>query len=132
MDVSLLCGLYTMSRLCRIQFVCSSPSRVIRNGTFSSSIASQRLNNSNKYRSQFSTSSHRPLMDLVGFSEEILTVHDAISQICSKFPNTYWEEHGQKEQDPKEFHAAKEGWLHFSLSNLEPYAREMSHLVCFH
>ena len=52
-------------------------------------------------------------MDLVGFSEEILTVHDAISQICSKFPNTYWEEHGQKEQDPKEFHAAKEGWLYF-------------------
>lgn len=56
-------------------------------------------------------------MDLTGFPEESLTVRDAISQICSKFPNTYWQELDQKEQDPVEFHAAlaKDGWLGIAL-----------------
>ncbi|KAH8421667.1 Transcription factor, partial [Colletotrichum scovillei] len=39
------------------------------------------------------------------------------SQVCSEFPNTYWQEHDQYEQDPKEFHAAlaKDGWLGIAL-----------------
>ncbi|PKY04964.1 acyl-CoA dehydrogenase NM domain-like protein, partial [Aspergillus campestris IBT 28561] len=56
-------------------------------------------------------------MDLTGFSEEQLTVRDAISGICSRFPNTYWQERDQNELDPKEFHAAlaKDGWLGIAL-----------------
>lgn len=65
----------------------------------------------------FSTTVQRPLMDLTGFSEEQLTVRDAISGICSRFPNTYWQERDQNELDPKEFHAAlaKDGWLGIAL-----------------
>ncbi|KAG2414711.1 hypothetical protein HFD88_003903 [Aspergillus terreus] len=68
-------------------------------------------------KSQFSTTTKRPLMELAGFTEEQLTVREAISAICSKFPNTYWQEHDQNEQDPKEFHAAlaKDGWLGIAL-----------------
>ncbi|KAF4221728.1 hypothetical protein CNMCM5878_008188 [Aspergillus fumigatiaffinis] len=68
-------------------------------------------------RSRFSTSACRPLMELTGFTEEQLTVRDAISAITSKFPNTYWQECDQNERDPKEFHAAlaKDGWLGIAL-----------------
>ncbi|KAH1958585.1 hypothetical protein KXW32_008088 [Aspergillus fumigatus] len=68
-------------------------------------------------RSRFSTSARRPLMELTGFTEEQLTVRDAISAITSKFPNTYWQECDQNERDPKEFHAAlaKDGWLGIAL-----------------
>lgn len=56
-------------------------------------------------------------MEMTGFSEEQLTVKEAISHICSKFPNTYWQECDQQERDPKEFHAAlaKDGWLGIAL-----------------
>lgn len=56
-------------------------------------------------------------MDMAGFTETQLMVEDAVSQICSQFPNTYWQEHDQQEQDPKEFHAAlaKDGWLGIAL-----------------
>lgn len=56
-------------------------------------------------------------MEMTGFTEEQLTVREAISQICSKFPNTYWQERDQQEKDPKEFHAAlaKDGWLGIAL-----------------
>lgn len=68
-------------------------------------------------KSPFSTSAHRSLMDLAGFSDEQLTVKEAISNICSQFPNTYWQERDQQERDPKEFHAAlaKDGWLGIAL-----------------
>lgn len=46
-------------------------------------------------------------MDTTSFTDTQLTVRDAVSQICTQFPNTYWQEHDQNEQDPKEFHA---GW----------------------
>jgi acyl-CoA dehydrogenase len=54
---------------------------------------------------------------MTGFTEEQLTVREAISNICSKFPNTYWQERDQQEKDPKEFHAAlaKDGWLGIAL-----------------
>lgn len=56
-------------------------------------------------------------MEMTGFTEEQLTVRDAVAHICSKFPNTYWQEHDQLEQDPKEFHAvmAQNGWLGVAL-----------------
>ncbi|RMJ21636.1 acyl-CoA dehydrogenase, partial [Aspergillus sp. HF37] len=65
----------------------------------------------------FSTSPPRHLMDLTGFSDEQLTVKEAISHICSRFPNTYWQERDQQERDPKEFHAAlaRDGWLGIAL-----------------
>ncbi|KAL2825545.1 acyl-CoA dehydrogenase/oxidase [Aspergillus pseudoustus] len=68
-------------------------------------------------RRLFSTSPRRPLMDLTGFTENQLTVRDAISTICANFPNTYWQECDQQERDPKEFHAAlaKDGWLGIAL-----------------
>ncbi|POR31009.1 hypothetical protein TPAR_08802 [Tolypocladium paradoxum] len=69
-------------------------------------------------RSQaFSTSSPRRLMETTGFTENQLTVREAISQVCSQFPNTYWQEHDQTETDPTEFHAAlaEDGWLGIAL-----------------
>jgi acyl-CoA dehydrogenase len=56
-------------------------------------------------------------MDLTGFTSEQLTVRDGVSQICSQFPSTYWQECDQQERDPKEFHAAlaRDGWLGIAL-----------------
>lgn len=68
-------------------------------------------------RAAFSTSGRRDIMGMTGFTEEQLTVREAISHICSKIPNTYWQERDQQEKDPKEFHAAlaKDGWLGIAL-----------------
>ncbi|KIN03372.1 hypothetical protein OIDMADRAFT_117564 [Oidiodendron maius Zn] len=65
----------------------------------------------------FSASVSRSIMGMAGFSDAQLTVQEAISQVCSQFPNTYWQELDQNEQDPKEFHAAmaKDGWLGIAL-----------------
>ncbi|KIL90005.1 hypothetical protein FAVG1_06743 [Fusarium avenaceum] len=65
----------------------------------------------------FSTTPTRHLMSMAGFTENQLMVRNAVSQICSEFPNTYWQEHDQEEKDPKEFHAAlaKAGWLGIAL-----------------
>lgn len=54
---------------------------------------------------------------MAGFTENQLMVREAVSQVCSEFPNTYWQEHDQEEKDPKEFHAAlaKDGWLGIAL-----------------
>lgn len=59
----------------------------------------------------------RELMDLSGFTEKQLTVREAVSQVCSQFPSSYWRECDQEERDPKEFHAAlaKDGWLGIAL-----------------
>lgn len=56
-------------------------------------------------------------MEMTGFTEEQLTVRDAIQKICAQFPNEYWQEHDQTETDPKELHAAlaKDGWLGIAL-----------------
>ncbi|KAJ6545825.1 acyl-CoA dehydrogenase/oxidase [Mycena vulgaris] len=68
--------------------------------------------------SGFSTSAPRHLMGMMDFTETQLTVREAVAAVCSKFPNTYWQEHDQNEQDPTEFHAAlaKDGWLGIALS----------------
>ncbi|KAK4171147.1 acyl-CoA dehydrogenase/oxidase [Triangularia setosa] len=68
-------------------------------------------------RHLFSTSARCTLMSTTGFTETQLTVREAVAQVCSEFPNTYWQEHDQNEQDPKEFHAAmaRDGWLGIAL-----------------
>ncbi|KAK2057123.1 acyl-CoA dehydrogenase domain-containing protein [Colletotrichum caudatum] len=65
----------------------------------------------------FSTFPGYNMMEMTGFTENQLTVREAVGQVCSEFPNTYWQEHDQNEQDPKEFHAAlaKDGWLGIAL-----------------
>ncbi|TGJ88131.1 hypothetical protein E0Z10_g651 [Xylaria hypoxylon] len=56
-------------------------------------------------------------MEMTGFTENQLTVREAVGAVCSRFPNTYWQERDQTEQDPKDFHAAmaKDGWLGIAL-----------------
>jgi acyl-CoA dehydrogenase len=56
-------------------------------------------------------------MEMSGFTEEQLTVRDAIQKICAQFPNEYWQQHDQTETDPKELHAAlaADGWLGIAL-----------------
>ncbi|KAK8076406.1 hypothetical protein PG994_003678 [Apiospora phragmitis] len=56
-------------------------------------------------------------METTGFTENQMTVREAVATLCAKFPNSYWQEHDQNEQDPKEFHAAlaKDGWLGIAL-----------------
>ncbi|KAI3337432.1 putative acyl-CoA dehydrogenase [Xylariaceae sp. AK1471] len=65
----------------------------------------------------FSTTPCRKIMEMSGFSENQLTVREAVSAVCSRFPNTYWQERDQNEQDPEDFHAAlaKDGWLGIAL-----------------
>ncbi|KAF1940215.1 acyl-CoA dehydrogenase NM domain-like protein [Clathrospora elynae] len=57
------------------------------------------------------------IMETTGFTETQLTVREAIFAVCSKFPNTYWQEHDESATDPKDFHAAlaKDGWLGVAL-----------------
>ncbi|KAM7195942.1 acyl-CoA dehydrogenase fadE12 [Naviculisporaceae sp. PSN 640] len=56
-------------------------------------------------------------MSTTSFTDTQLTVREAVAQICAKFPNTYWQEHDQTEQDPTDFHAAlaRDGWLGIAL-----------------
>ncbi|CRG90694.1 acyl-CoA dehydrogenase [Talaromyces islandicus] len=81
------------------------------------SVQQKPWNNNTSHRSRFSTSSSQQIMDLTGFTDEQLTVREAVSQVCSNFPSTYWQECDQQEKDPKEFHAAlaKDGWLGIAL-----------------
>lgn len=56
-------------------------------------------------------------MEMSSFTEEQLTVRDAILKICANFPDEYWQEHDQEGTDPKDFHAAlaADGWLGIAL-----------------
>ncbi|KAM0697883.1 hypothetical protein Q7P36_002737 [Cladosporium allicinum] len=56
-------------------------------------------------------------METSGFSEEQMTVRDAILKICSDFDDDYWMEHDQTETYPHELHAAlaKDGWIGIAL-----------------
>lgn len=42
-------------------------------------------------------------MEMTGFTETQMTVREAVSQLCARFPNTYWQDHDQQEKDPKSF-----------------------------
>ncbi|KAL1586369.1 hypothetical protein WHR41_05514 [Cladosporium halotolerans] len=65
----------------------------------------------------FSVTAHRRLMETSGFSEEQMTVREAILKICSNFDDDYWMEHDQTETYPHELHAAlaKDGWIGIAL-----------------
>lgn len=56
-------------------------------------------------------------METTGFSENQLTVREAVGAVCAQFPNTYWQDKDQREEDPHEFHAAlaRDGWLGIAL-----------------
>ena len=56
-------------------------------------------------------------MELTGFSEEQLDVREAISKICSNFPDQYWAERDESGEYPHELHAAlaKDGWIGIAL-----------------
>ncbi|KAB8234158.1 hypothetical protein ETB97_004704 [Aspergillus alliaceus] len=101
-----------MSHLCTQRVLSSRINPVIGKFRLRSPIASWTTS-----RSNFSTTARQSLMELTGFTEEQLTIRDAISAICARFPNTYWQECDQNETDPKEFHAAlaKDGWLGIAL-----------------
>ncbi|KAM3552827.1 hypothetical protein ARSEF4850_007199 [Beauveria asiatica] len=66
---------------------------------------------------RLSTTRSLRIMETTGLTENQLMVREAVSQICAEFPNTYWQEKDQTEQDPHEFHAAmaKAGWLGIAL-----------------
>jgi acyl-CoA dehydrogenase len=68
-------------------------------------------------RRMFSTTTPWRIMETTGFTDNQLMVREAVSQVCAKFPNTYWQEHDQEGTDPKEFHAAlaADGWLGVAL-----------------
>ncbi|KIW55508.1 hypothetical protein PV05_04246 [Exophiala xenobiotica] len=71
----------------------------------------------NQGQRHFSASRNSRIMEMSGFTEEQLTVRDAIQRICAQFPNEYWQQHDQSETDPKELHAAlaADGWLGIAL-----------------
>ncbi|EOA92100.1 uncharacterized protein SETTUDRAFT_153087 [Exserohilum turcica Et28A] len=56
-------------------------------------------------------------METTGFTATQLEVREAIFDLCSEFPNTYWREHDDSSKDPAAFHAAlaKNGWLGIAL-----------------
>jgi len=56
-------------------------------------------------------------METTGFSENQLTVREAVGAVCAQFPNTYWQDKDHREEDPHEFHAAlaRDGWLGIAL-----------------
>ncbi|KAF1808690.1 acyl-CoA dehydrogenase NM domain-like protein [Eremomyces bilateralis CBS 781.70] len=56
-------------------------------------------------------------MELSGFSEEQLAVRDAITKICSDFPDEYWAKHDESGEYPHGLHAAlaRDGWIGIAL-----------------
>lgn len=56
-------------------------------------------------------------METTIFTEDQLTLRDAIFKVCSNFPDEYWMEHDQTETYPHELHAAlaKDGWIGIAL-----------------
>lgn len=65
----------------------------------------------------FSISTPRRIMETSGFTSEQLTVREAISKICSNFPDEYWARHDESGEYPHELHAAlaKDGWIGIAL-----------------
>ncbi|OAP56545.1 hypothetical protein AYL99_09724 [Fonsecaea erecta] len=71
----------------------------------------------NHGRRHFSATGKCRIMETSCFTEEQMTVREAIQKICAQFPNEYWQQHDQTETDPKELHAAlaADGWLGIAL-----------------
>ena len=51
------------------------------------------------------------------FSQQQIEVRDAVSKICSKYPNSYWRERDESGVYPHELHAdlARDGWVGIAL-----------------
>ncbi|KAF2840234.1 acyl-CoA dehydrogenase NM domain-like protein [Patellaria atrata CBS 101060] len=56
-------------------------------------------------------------MEMSGFTEDQLSVREAITKICSNFPDEYWAERDESGEYPHELHAAlaKDGWIGIAL-----------------
>ncbi len=56
-------------------------------------------------------------METSGFTDEQLTVRDAIFKVCEQFPDDYWMERDISGEYPHELHAAlaKDGWIGIAL-----------------
>ncbi|KAK8431172.1 acyl-CoA dehydrogenase/oxidase [Phyllosticta citricarpa] len=69
------------------------------------------------YPRNFSVTPRRPLMQTEGFSDDQMSVREAISKICSNFPDEYWAERDETGEYPHELHAAlaKDGWIGVAL-----------------
>ncbi|QIW97642.1 hypothetical protein AMS68_003160 [Peltaster fructicola] len=65
----------------------------------------------------FSVSNRRELMETSGFTEEQMSVREAITRVCSNFDDNYWMERDQTQTYPHELHAAlaKDGWIGIAL-----------------
>ncbi|KAK8207389.1 acyl-CoA dehydrogenase [Phyllosticta capitalensis] len=65
----------------------------------------------------FSVTPNRKLMQTEGFSDDQMSVREAISKICSNFPDEYWAERDESGEYPHELHAAlaKDGWIGVAL-----------------
>ncbi|KAF1952481.1 acyl-CoA dehydrogenase NM domain-like protein [Byssothecium circinans] len=52
-----------------------------------------------------------------GFTQEQLDVREAVSKICSNYPDEYWMEHDESGEYPHELHRdlAKDGWIGIAL-----------------
>ena len=57
------------------------------------------------------------MQETLCFSEQQLDVKEAISKICSKYPDSYWREHDESGEYPHELHAdlARGGWIGIAL-----------------
>merc|ERR1711939_635706 len=57
------------------------------------------------------------LMETSGFSDTQLQVREAISKICSKYPDEYWAAHDESGEYPLELHRdlSKDGWIGIAL-----------------
>jgi len=56
-------------------------------------------------------------MEMTGFTEEQLTVREAIQKVCAGFPEEYWAQKDEEQRYPHDFHAAlaKDGWIGIAL-----------------
>ncbi|KAF2091782.1 acyl-CoA dehydrogenase NM domain-like protein [Saccharata proteae CBS 121410] len=56
-------------------------------------------------------------METSGFTEEQMSVREAVSKICSNFTDEYWMQHDESGEYPHELHAAlaKDGWIGIAL-----------------
>lgn len=54
---------------------------------------------------------------MTGFTTEQLDVREAVTKICSKYPDEYWAEHDETGEYPHELHSdlAKDGWIGIAL-----------------
>ncbi|KAI1423854.1 acyl-CoA dehydrogenase/oxidase [Xylaria sp. FL1777] len=89
--------------------------RMITGGLRIASKGAHRLPSTGRHG--FSSTARRGIMEMSGFSQNQLTVREAVGAVCSQFSNSYWQERDQTEADPKDFHAAlaKDGWLGIAL-----------------